>query len=119
MHDQHAIISDAVSGQLRRVNRTNRRSDSGAVRHRSTRPSCGRAIGRASGSAACAGRPCWRLVVRRREPGEFTKNTVDLLQTFAAQSVLAIQNARLFSEIGEKSRSSKSRASTSRNSSPT
>jgi signal transduction histidine kinase len=44
------------------------------------------------------------LVVRRKEPGEFSKSTVDLLQTFAAQSVLAIQNARLFSEIGEKSR---------------
>jgi signal transduction histidine kinase len=44
------------------------------------------------------------LVVRRREPGEFPKNTVDVLQTFAAQSVLAIQNARLFSEIGEKGR---------------
>ena len=44
------------------------------------------------------------LVVRRRQPGEFPKSTVDLLQTFAAQSVLAIQNARLFSEIGEKSR---------------
>ena len=44
------------------------------------------------------------LVVRRKEPGEFSKSTVDLLQTFAAQSVLAIQNARLFTEIGEKSR---------------
>jgi signal transduction histidine kinase len=44
------------------------------------------------------------LVVRRRAPGEFPKNTIELLQTFAAQSVLAIQNARLFSEIEEKSR---------------
>jgi PAS domain S-box-containing protein len=44
------------------------------------------------------------LVVRRKAPGEFAKNTVELLQTFAAQSVLAIQNARLFHEIGEKSR---------------
>jgi signal transduction histidine kinase len=44
------------------------------------------------------------LVVRRRKPGEFPKNTIDLSQTFAAQSVLAIQNARLFSEIGEKGR---------------
>ena len=44
------------------------------------------------------------LVVRRREPGEFPKATIDLMRTFAAQSVLAIQNARLFSEIGEKSR---------------
>ena len=44
------------------------------------------------------------LVVRRREPGLFPKSTIDLLQTFAAQSVLAIQNARLFSEIEEKGR---------------
>jgi signal transduction histidine kinase len=44
------------------------------------------------------------LVVRRKEPGWFPKGTVELLRTFAAQSVLAIQNARLFSEIGEKSR---------------
>ena len=43
------------------------------------------------------------LVVRRREPGAFPKSTIDLMQTFAAQSVLAIQNARLFGEIGEKS----------------
>jgi signal transduction histidine kinase len=42
------------------------------------------------------------LVIRRKEPGEFAKNTVELLQTFAAQSVLAIQNARLFHEIEEK-----------------
>jgi GAF domain-containing protein len=44
------------------------------------------------------------LVVRRKEPGEFAKNTLDLLQTFAAQSVLAIQNARLFHEIEETGR---------------
>ena len=34
------------------------------------------------------------LVVRRREPGAFARDTVELLQTFGAQSVLAIQNAR-------------------------
>src|SRR5262249_8744026 len=44
------------------------------------------------------------LVVRRKQPGEFPKSTLELLQTFAAQSVLAIQNARLFSEIEDKSR---------------
>jgi signal transduction histidine kinase len=44
------------------------------------------------------------LVVRRREPGEFPKSTTDLLETFADQSVLAIQNARLFRELGEKGR---------------
>ena len=43
------------------------------------------------------------LVVRRKQPGEFPKTTVELLQTFAAQSVLAFQNARLFSEIEKKS----------------
>jgi signal transduction histidine kinase len=44
------------------------------------------------------------LVVRRKVPGSFPKSTVDLVTTFAAQSVLAIQNARLFNEIDEKSR---------------
>ena len=44
------------------------------------------------------------LVVRRRAPGRFPEETVTLLQTFATQSVLAIQNARLFREIEEKSR---------------
>jgi signal transduction histidine kinase len=44
------------------------------------------------------------LVVRRKRPGEFPKSTIDLLETFADQSVLAIQNARLFREIEEKSR---------------
>ena len=44
------------------------------------------------------------LVVRRKTPGEFSASPVDLLKTFAAQSVLAIQNARLFSEIEEKGR---------------
>ena len=42
------------------------------------------------------------LVVRRKQPGEFPKSTIDLLQTFAAQSVVAIENARLFGEIEEK-----------------
>jgi signal transduction histidine kinase/DNA-binding response OmpR family regulator/HAMP domain-containing protein len=44
------------------------------------------------------------LVVRRRTPGAFPQNTVDLIKTFAAQSVLAIHNARLFHEIEEKGR---------------
>lgn len=42
------------------------------------------------------------IVVRRRAPGSFPGETVRLLQTFATQSALAIQNARLFSEIEEK-----------------
>ena len=44
------------------------------------------------------------LVVTRKIPGEFPAETVELLQTFATQSVLAIQNARLFREIEVKGR---------------
>jgi signal transduction histidine kinase/HAMP domain-containing protein len=44
------------------------------------------------------------LVVRRKSPGKFPPEVVDLLKTFATQSVLAIQNARLFREIEEKGR---------------
>ena len=44
------------------------------------------------------------LVVSRTSPGSFPVEVVDLLQTFATQSALAIQNARLFREIEEKNR---------------
>ena len=43
------------------------------------------------------------LVLQRREAGEFPAETVRLMQTLASQSVLAIQNARLFREIADKS----------------
>jgi two-component system, NtrC family, sensor kinase len=39
------------------------------------------------------------LVVRRRTPGAFAHNTVDLIKTFAAQSAVAIENARLFKSV--------------------
>jgi two-component system, NtrC family, sensor kinase len=42
------------------------------------------------------------LVILRREQSTFSPKIVATLQTFAAQSVLAIQNARLFHEIEEK-----------------
>jgi signal transduction histidine kinase len=44
------------------------------------------------------------LTVTRRTPGKFPPEVVDLLQTFATQSTLAIQNARLFREIEQKGR---------------
>ncbi len=44
------------------------------------------------------------LIVRRKRTGSFTPETVALLQTFATQSALAIQNARLFREIEDKGR---------------
>jgi two-component system, NtrC family, sensor kinase len=44
------------------------------------------------------------LVVTRRRPGAFTAEIVEILRTFATQSALAIQNARLFREIEAKGR---------------
>jgi GAF domain-containing protein len=44
------------------------------------------------------------LVVRRKSAGEFPPEVIELLKTFATQSALAIQNARLFREIEDKSR---------------
>jgi two-component system, NtrC family, sensor kinase len=44
------------------------------------------------------------LVILRRERGAFSTEVVAILQTFATQSVLAIQNARLFRELADKSR---------------
>jgi GAF domain-containing protein/CheY-like chemotaxis protein/HPt (histidine-containing phosphotransfer) domain-containing protein len=41
------------------------------------------------------------LVILRREQGAFAPHVVALLQTFATQSVLAIHNARLFSELSQ------------------
>jgi signal transduction histidine kinase len=43
------------------------------------------------------------LSFNRKAPGEFLPEVVDVLRTFATQSALAIQNARLFREIADKS----------------
>ncbi len=43
------------------------------------------------------------LTFIRKAPGEFPPEVVDVLKTFATQSALAIQNARLFREIADKS----------------
>jgi GAF domain-containing protein len=44
------------------------------------------------------------LVVRRKTPGEFPQSTIELLQTFADQSVVAIENARLFESVETRTR---------------
>jgi signal transduction histidine kinase len=44
------------------------------------------------------------LTVIRKVTGEFAPEIIDLMRTFATQSTLAIQNARLFREIEDKSR---------------
>lgn len=43
------------------------------------------------------------LVVRRRHTGDFTTETLDLLETFASQSTIALLNAQLFSALQERS----------------
>jgi len=43
------------------------------------------------------------LAVTRKTPGEFESEVIRLVSTFATQSALAIQNARLFREIADKS----------------
>jgi signal transduction histidine kinase len=44
------------------------------------------------------------LVICRKTPGAFAGETINLVQTLANQSVLAIENAELFQDIEEKSR---------------
>ncbi len=44
------------------------------------------------------------LVVQRRATGDFPPSMVGLMQTFAHQSVLAMNNARLFREVDQKGR---------------
>jgi len=52
------------------------------------------------------------LVVLRRSAGEFTANLIGLMRTFAHQSVLAMRNARLFTEVDQKGRELSSAHST-------
>ena len=103
--DQHAEISKAVALAIEQ------RQPMQTPDLRADPPSVARDImlqagylGRLVVPLLAADRIVGALVVRRQAPGEFPTNTIELLQTFAAQSVLAIQNARLFSEIEEKSR---------------
>jgi signal transduction histidine kinase len=44
------------------------------------------------------------VLLRRPTPGTFTPRQIQLLEAFAAQAVIAIENVRLFTEIQEKSR---------------
>ena len=50
------------------------------------------------------GRAIGTIHVARRDPGPFTPRQIALLQIFADQAVIAIENVRLFTELQEKNR---------------
>jgi signal transduction histidine kinase len=50
------------------------------------------------------GRVMGALTLGRRETGAFSREVIELLQTFAVHSTVAMQNARLFRALEEKSR---------------
>src|SRR5216684_6103231 len=50
------------------------------------------------------GSPIGMIGVIREHPGSFSDNQIALLQTFADQAVIAIENVRLFRELEDKNR---------------
>jgi GAF domain-containing protein len=52
----------------------------------------------------CAGKAIGAISIRRTEVRPFTDQQIDLLQTFADQAVIAIENTRLFEEVQARTR---------------
>ena len=102
--EHHADFSEAVWAATQRQEPdqvADLQPSSKGKRDMIMRPGLSCAAGRPLLSPIGSWEPWWSVA---KHPANSLKARVELLQTFAAQSVLAIENARLFDEIQDKSR---------------